>query len=168
MTQVAVQVQPMFLDVIDEVIHLHQTIQTLENIISQTAELQRATACLPDNGPGLGNGEQVAFLHSHQEKSKDVAAALLEKSRQELAGLLAGYLAEHRISQGTMLIDDWDGQPFALKEVTLHCDVADRESSDSIAQAVSADSVCLWLGVRKNDPRISIHLLTGATVTVVK
>ena len=172
MTQVAVKILPMFLELIQDVIGMHQNNQLLEGILSQTRELQRASAGLADNGPGLGDGEGVAALHEQQQKSHAAALVLFEKNRCELAELLEQYLAEHRIVKGMMLIDDWDGKPFEFKALHVRGDLFEEPSSwvssDGTLNEDAAETVELWLGEKANDLRIGFSLLKGTTITAVK
>ena len=106
MTQVAVQVKPMSAEKLNELIKLYQNSLQLESVLKATETVQELLGVLPDEGPGLEDGE-VAKVHSLQTEAYDTATSLFVKTHMTRAGVINQYLKENGIERGMTARVNW-------------------------------------------------------------
>jgi len=158
MTQVAVQVKPMPIETLNELIKLYQNTLQLESILKATESIQELLGGLPDEGPGLEDGE-VAKVHSLQTEAFDTATSLFVKTHMAVARVLNQYLKDNGIEQGMTLVDS-DENSFKFSQMDVYGQVYSTGSHNA------AHTVELWLG--DDEVRVSFYLAEGATLTVAQ
>ena len=160
MTQVAVQVKPMPAEALNELIKLYQNTLQLESILKATETVQELLGGLPDDGPGLEDGE-VAKVYSLQNEAYDTATSLFVKSHMAMAGVINQHLKENGIERGMTLVDS-DEKTFKFSHMDVYGQVYSPGAHDA------AHTVEMWMGEGDGVVRVSFYLAEGATLTVAQ